>query len=276
MVYFIVVNKGDANMTEAVAAIIGAVVGGLFVIAAVFIQRGKKVITYEVLFMPLLRFKPLDNTLTISVDKAVLTGNQAEKGTFEPINNAYGFQIKLLNVGNEDIEKPNIEIELDKEAKIISCETQPSSRPGYDINIQKDPSRSNILRVLVPFINKKDDVLLRLISTGNKNQKCKVTILGFGIKYRKAKSPIYPLIVAAISVPLSLLLLILILVLPGSFWISLGGSYSNIRPLKMIAPPFWYIILVVGSYIIGGGMLILFLLQRLKAQRTMRWKNDDT
>ncbi len=274
MIYFIVVNKGDANMTEAIAAIIGAVVGGLFVIAAVFIQKGKKVITYEVLFMPLLRFKPLDNTLTISVDKSVLTGNQAEKGMFEPINNAYGFQIKLLNVGNEDIEKPNIEIELDKEAKIISCETQPSSRPGYDINIQKDPSRSNILRILVPFINKKETALLRIISTGNKNKKCKVTVLGFGIKYHEAKPQIYPLIVATVLVPLSLLLLILVFALPASFWLSLGGSYST--PSSTIIPPFWYFTLLAGIYIIGLGMTSLYLLRRFKARRAMLWKNDDT
>ena len=43
-------------MIDAVAAaIIGAVVGGLFVIAAVFIQRGKRVITYEITSMPLLQ-----------------------------------------------------------------------------------------------------------------------------------------------------------------------------------------------------------------------------
>src|SRR2546423_12475619 len=119
-------------MTEVAVAIIGALVGGLFTIAAVFLQRSRKVITYEISSMPFLRFKPLDNTLRISVDKSVLSGNLADKGTFEHVNNAFGFQISLLNEGNQDIEKPNIEIRLDKTAKIVSYEIQPSSRPGYD------------------------------------------------------------------------------------------------------------------------------------------------
>lgn len=104
MVYFIVVDKEDVNMTEAITAIIGAVVAGLFVIAAVFIQRGKRVITYEITSMPLLRFKPLDNSLTISVDRSIISGDVTEKGTFEQINSVYGFQVNLLNAGNEDIE----------------------------------------------------------------------------------------------------------------------------------------------------------------------------
>jgi hypothetical protein len=259
-------------MTEFVVAVISALVGGLCTIAAVFIQRGRKVITYGVSSIPLLRFKPLDNIFTISVDKSVLSGNLSEKGTFEQIDNAFGFQVTIFNGGNEDIEKPNIEIQLDKTAKIIGYEILPSSRPGYEIAILRDISEANKLRILVPFINKREKVLIRLISTGNSDRECNISVLGLGIKSRKERDN--SIIIAAIlfldmTVPPTLLF-----ALPGSFWLSIGGYFNSrhaVPPGWMYIP--WFVSLVAIFTLFFWSFWSRFRRSKIKG---MMWEEEDS
>lgn len=236
----------DQNTVTIMAALIGVIGGGVFTITAVFLSRGRKIVSYDIKSMTLLRFKPLGGLLRISVDKSTLSGDSSDKDTFVEINNAYGFQITFLNVGNEDIEKPNLEIRLDKAAKIVSYELVPTSRPGYDVAAQKDTNQLNTLRVLVPFINKKEKLMLRIISTGNISKKCTVNVLGLGIKCKKRMNE-KGLIIAAIGVAVSLLMLVIAIGAPNSWWVPLGGIKIQ-RPDSTEIPPVWYLVILIGIY----------------------------
>jgi len=99
-----------------------------------------------------------------------------------PVDNAYGFEIDLMNIGNKDIDKPIIEIHLDSSAKIIEFETVPLSTDGYEVEISKGKGHPNII-VKPAYINQGKRFLVRIISTGNPNRKCKVDVRGTGIDY---------------------------------------------------------------------------------------------
>jgi hypothetical protein len=70
--------------TEMYTAILSALVGGIctliITLIAIKIQRGKKIVEYNVVSMPLFRFKPIEGTLVISVDKYILTNKEIDKG----------------------------------------------------------------------------------------------------------------------------------------------------------------------------------------------------
>jgi hypothetical protein len=212
--------------------------GTLFItLLAIKLQRGRKVIQYTIKSMPLLRFKPMEGTLSISVDKFILTNEESDKGTSQQINNTYGFQIDLFNVGSEDIEKPNIEITLDPTAKIVGYETQPANRPGYEVNLQRINSQPNVLRVLFPFVNRGEPVTIRLISTDNATKQCKVGVLGLGI-HAKVGHPDRSLLLLLLPILIPLTLALLLLLPPNSAIIYLVG-HENSRAIL----PDWFTLL---------------------------------
>ncbi len=173
-------------MIEFLVAIAGAIVGGICTYVVSILLRTRKIIEYDTSSMPLLRFTPAsDHALTVSVDKSTLTGDSADKGVPIEVKSAYGFQIDLLNTGNEPIVQPNVEILLDKTAKIIEYETQPSSSSAYEVKVIKDKLTPNILNLTVPYINSGEHILVRLISTENENRQCGVKALGLGVKTRR-------------------------------------------------------------------------------------------
>ena len=85
-------------------ALVGGLIGFLIAYFA-FRLRTRKVVEYNVLSMPLLGFKPTpERPIVVSLDKAVLTGNEADTGDFVEVDSAYGFEVEVQNVGNQPIE----------------------------------------------------------------------------------------------------------------------------------------------------------------------------
>jgi hypothetical protein len=170
--------------------VVGAVLGFIFALLLFRLTQKRKIVEYSVSSMSLLRLKPSnDNVFTISVSKEALTGDPADHNEIFPLNTVYGFQI-ILNVGNEDIEKiDDIEIRLDAAARIVRCETEPLSTPGYTIITQKDPKYFNVLHLSMPYLNAKTRMVIRLITTENAESSCTVNAHGLGIKTKLANPP---------------------------------------------------------------------------------------
>ncbi len=169
-----------SGLTE---ALVGLFLGIFATLLTIRLQRSRKVIEYEIFSMPLLRFKPKPNrAISFTADQSLLTGDDKDKGNQVQINNAYGFEINLLNKGNEAVVQPSIEIRLDGTAKILEYETEPSSVPGYEVVYQFNRQEPYLLRIAVPFINSGERLLIRIISTENRNPRCDVRVIGVGVK----------------------------------------------------------------------------------------------
>src|SRR5438270_12161480 len=108
-------------MTELFVAIVSAAVGCIGTYIVSLLLRSRKIIEYATSSISLLRLNLLvENTISVSVKKSVLTGDQADDGETVPLKSVYGFQVKIINAGNEDIEKlDDIEICLDSAATIV-------------------------------------------------------------------------------------------------------------------------------------------------------------
>ena len=181
--------------------IVGAFLGFVGAYILFKLTQRQKIIEYEVSSISLLKLNlKVDDTIIVSVKKSILTGKKVDEGEIvQLIGGVYGFQISLTNIGNEDIEKiDNFEISFDKSTKIIKCETEPISTKGYDIQVERDEVLPNVLRVFVPYINAKEQIIIRIITTENKNSQCMISAHGVGIKTRSAPSQAFSLIYAII------------------------------------------------------------------------------
>jgi hypothetical protein len=173
-----------------VAGIVQAIVAGLIGFLVAYLgfrwRQHRAIVEYETFSMPLLRLKQTQmSPMVVSVDKSLLTASEDDKGQLVQVDSAYGYEVEVQNIGNQAISDCTIEIELDKDAKIIVFETHPLSRPGYDIKTERDDKRLNVLRVTPPYINKKEEVVVRLTSTGNSSRRCNVNVLGKDLRVRK-------------------------------------------------------------------------------------------
>jgi|GEM_PF-6607969 len=176
--------------SEFIAGIL-SFIGGISIAYFSFkLQQKRKIIEYNVSSISLLRINlAVENILTVSVNKYILTGNEADKNETEQLKSVYGFQIYIQNIGNDDIEKlDDIEIRLDDSAKIVKYETEPVSTDGYKILIERVLSQPNICRLKLPYLNKGSKLIVKLISTENSNSECKVIAHGIGIRTRRART----------------------------------------------------------------------------------------
>jgi len=234
--------------TEVFASVVGGliqVIGGAifgFIIARITTkwQHGRKRMEYIVSSMPLLRFNPSANhVLSVSVDKFLLTGIDTDKGNTVQIENAYGFEIELINAGEEAIVQPNIEIRLDDKAKILEYETRPGSRPGYEIIMQRESRTPNILRLTIPFINSKEKMLARIISTNNENRDCKIDVIAIGVhKYERKRSNTNLRLIASVIIYMIIGLFVSTIDywLPSSAILAIGGIVQTRSRLLL---PIW-------------------------------------
>ena len=227
---------------ELQGALAGAIVAGITTFLLMRLQRQRKVIEYEAVSMPLLRFRPrAGSTLSVTVDKSALTGKDDDEGVQVPVKSVYGFEINLVNVGNAAIEDPTVEIYLDRRAKILEFATPPP-RPGYQIDTHMDMSAQNEIRFSIPYINSRETLVLRVISTGNATRGCLVNVLGVGIQSRRRPSTRRALLKVILSLVLPALALAVLSILlhqmPGPLVAALGGSRQTVT--TMVAHfPWW-------------------------------------
>jgi hypothetical protein len=209
------------EMTNIVGGLIVAAFASLLTFMLTMSVRKRKVVQFNVFSMPLLRFIPRkERTLAVSVDKALLTGKADDKGQLAPIISAYGFEIEIQNVGNEDITDASIEIRLDESAKIIEYETNPAPQKNYEVSLERHGTSPNVVQVLVPYINRGQRLLVRLISTENISRECHVDIRGLGIQIRYFPGVWRALRIAVALVPIGMFLAVFKM-FPG-FFESLG------------------------------------------------------
>ncbi len=162
------------------------VLAGFFALLAAYLgyrlQKKQKVVEYDIYSMSLIRFKPsADRGLSVTVKKSLLTGDPTDAGEPVRIDSAYGFRVSLRNVGNDPIEKPQVEVLMDDNAKILEFWTDPTDRPGYPVVQTHVPGR-NMLLLSFPYLNPKESVSISITSTGNKEPKCDLKVLGVGIR----------------------------------------------------------------------------------------------
>jgi hypothetical protein len=218
-------------------------VGGFLIAYFVFrLQGHRKIIEYEVMSMPLLRFSPrAESTLSVTVDKSAMTGRNDDRGVQVPVKSVYGFEITVVNVGNVAIEDPTVEVYLDTKAEILEYQI-PSPRPGYLIATHTDMSVRNEIRFSPPYINSHETLVLRVISTGNATRGCLVNVLGVGIQSRSRPSDRKALLKCALGTLLPALVLAVVSSLlhqiPGPLAAALGGRQQTVT--TMIAHfPWW-------------------------------------
>lgn len=237
----------------------GAIFGALIAYFAFALQRKRKVLEYVIFSMPLVRFSPeKQRNLSLAVDKFILTGDESSKGELVPINNAFGFEIEILNMGNEEIVEPSIEVKLHDSAKIIEYETKPTSEVSYKVSTSRESSSPNLVRIVPQYINKQDRLLIRLISTDNANLECHVKIRGMGIisrpygTLRKLATLIVPLVTPILTV-------LLVSKLFPSFFPSLGVVRETVvrqQPEVIDHFPAW--LLVALLLFLFGPAIVVF------------------
>lgn len=171
-------------------AITGALVGAVSTYIVSLLLRPRKIIEFSTSSISLLRLNPqAESVVSITVKKSILTGNESDEEETVSLKSVYGFQVNLFNVGNEDIDKlDDIEIRFDKSAKIIKCETEPIATKSYMIGVQKD-TQQNICHVSLPYFNKHEQLVIKLITTENEDSSCFVKAHGLGVITRRIKVP---------------------------------------------------------------------------------------
>lgn len=227
-------------MTPEQATIIGAVIQAVATIAigilvfwaGIYVGRQqhnrRNKIKYSVATTNLVNGNKLvDNPLPISIDKETLTGISADKGILVPIMNATEFVIQLKNIGNEAVDKPIVEIKLDKDAAVVNIDTLPVTRQGYIVDKHRDPLLLNSIRVTPDYISSNDTFVIKVISVENKTLDCNVNVLGRDIKLEKIVKD-----ETVIQLPLTILLflilgLIIAIILNSIYNIYLGSNVIN-------------------------------------------------
>lgn len=159
-------------MSDLLGKLLVALAAAVLGLLSAYLLRKRKIVEYDVSSMTLLKFKPKkERPLIVSFDKSVLTGNEEDKGVQVPVSSAYGFEVDVMNIGNEDITNISVEIRLNESAKVIEYETHPAVQTNYKVEVEKPLASPNVIRFLVPYINHKDRFLVRLISTENEKQR---------------------------------------------------------------------------------------------------------
>lgn len=114
-------------MSDLLGKLLVALAAAVLGLLSAYLLRKRKIVEYDVSSMTLLKFKPKkERPLIVSFDKSVLTGNEEDKGVQVPVSSAYGFEVDVMNIGNEDITNISVEIRLNESAKVIEYETHPA------------------------------------------------------------------------------------------------------------------------------------------------------
>ncbi len=228
-------------------AIVSAVVGSLGTYIIGQLQRTRKIIEYNVSSISLLRLNVLtDSTISVSVSKSVLTGDANDLGVIVPLNNVYGFQVNIINAGNQDIDKlDEIEIRFDNATKIVKCETEPNFTKSYQIIAQKDLQEQNVCHISLPYINVNDQIVARIITTENEDSSCSVKAHGMGIKTRSTRQ-IYPFTrIVAIS-------LIIFIIIATTLY-AIDSIYIHRQPIFYFDPlaiPYYIMLILALTFVI--------------------------
>ena len=165
-------------------ALVGGLVGFLVAYFAFRLRRDDRVIEYYRTSFALLEYEP-SSALQITVPETILVGDADGEKKRVPVETAYGFSIKMENVGNQVVDDCTVEVQLDRQAKIVDCRTAPKPKPRYELCAERDQEAPNIERLFVPYINPGDTVSVHILSVNNADDACQVEILAKGVEVRE-------------------------------------------------------------------------------------------
>jgi hypothetical protein len=184
--------------------------------------KKKRVISYDVISIPLIRFTPSEKRgFQLLVQRALLEPGVTDPTQAVPVTNAFGFEIRCTNESDEEIKEPVIAIALHPATKIIETEVHPNHPVGYNVQITPDASDFHKLNVIPPHINAKETLVIRIVSTGNEDRTCDVVVHAPGVKGRKHNEETHQFLrqLRYMTIPFGIL---------GFGFRSLAGRYTNI------------------------------------------------
>jgi hypothetical protein len=253
--------------------IIGALIGGFFgilgTVLAFRLNQKRKVIIYEVVSIPLLRFTPGEKSpLQVLVRKSLLTPGAPENET-EPVTSAYGFEIRCTNDGNQSITAPVIAIALNKSARILQADVSPNNPIGYKVRIDHDEKEPYKINISVPYLNSTDTFTIHLLSTGNTNRQCDVNILAQEIVVKELN--VEPLIwrnIGLLALVPVIILVTGIAVFNSSLRLALGGTPTKVG-ISGVDGPLWLDALVILGILVMLGILAF---SNRSSRKLRRWR----
>lgn len=169
----LLIFKEDAIMSDAVIQTLFQVVGGGvfgFLVARYTAsqQKIRKRIAYKTSSIQLLELhEDTPDSIKVSVDKAVITGDKKDSGVQEPIKNATAHSIILKNKGNSTASELYFEVKFEDMVNILAFSSTPSTSESYKIGLEKVPSKENILKIYVPYLNPNDAVSISIVASFN-------------------------------------------------------------------------------------------------------------
>jgi hypothetical protein len=267
---------------QVIGALVSAVLGSGLGYFFARLQTKRKIVEYSVNSMRLIRFKRTENRpISISVMASALTGKDSDGLMQIPINDAYGFEILLKNIGNDVAERLNIEFHLDSEARIVEYEIQPESSPGYEVTVNKDLDRLNVIHAYIPFLSERERVLIRLISTGNRDRLCDVTVRSPGVNYRPERAiwnRIRPMLVPlAVLVAVSVIM-ILSVVMPKDTMLAVApyiGATVQTRERTYLDFPLWLNTIIIIGLAIATISYVFVIVRASKEMRRIATADWD-
>lgn len=120
--------------------------------------------------------------LSITTSKEILTGKAKDRGVSVPVESAFSFVIRVLNKGDDDLVRPEINITLDDNASILSTTIIRTPIPQDKIEIKKDPKNPRSIQVIPEYLNTQKYISISLLSVNNTSDTCNVLVSGIGIK----------------------------------------------------------------------------------------------
>jgi hypothetical protein len=165
--------------TGILTTVVGAALGVLGTQLNYKLQTKRRVLHYSVNSTPILRPSEVGGKLTITVDKAVLTGVERDRGVMEPVGSADIHNVKIKNVGNQETDNFNWQVNLHESAKIIDFDAKVG---GESVAAEIRAGERNIVYGAVPYLNPTSAIKVKIISAFNQEpDSCSVNMNGKGI-----------------------------------------------------------------------------------------------
>jgi hypothetical protein len=232
--------------------LVGGILGFCAAYYAYVVQKKNKILEYNITSIPFtLWHNPSSKSIKVIVDKNLITGNDEDSGEIVEVSNALVYFVSISNVGNAHIGKFSLEIKLDVSEKILSWDTEPESRPGYEIIHSENNSSTHILNISIPFINIGDKLSIRLVSAGDK-QNCDVYVFAPEVKLRPLNLSRETIMTGAKMIVYAFLLVPVVysgFLVPGFIAKSLGGKATR-TTIYSYSYPGWLKILLFALFIL--------------------------
>lgn len=256
------------SMLQAILQVIG---GGLtgFLIARYTANQNKAIknIEYKTKKIKLLQLhEDTPDSIKVTVDKSIITGDENDRGIQEPISSAVAHSVLLKNRGNSPASDVNLEVVFDEDVDILSYSSSPASSDIYEIDLKTMSGKGNILRVYLPYLNPNSTIDLSIVTTDEEiNSEPSLLGAGKGIEVSKFKIsasplPVVVVFIATIFVSLALFEGAIVqgsigTLIPDSWVRPLGGIIETVEVQVLSFPPLHKFVAIAGGFALLVGLI---------------------